>query len=137
MADTDLFRAVSDPTRRAILDRLIDGDASASDLATPFAMSQPAFSQHLRVLRQAGLVAVRRDGRRRMYALRPASLRRIYDWVGRYERFWDTAFDRLGAYLDAEEADGSPDGSTSRTEASPRPSDHPTYDDNPEHDHEA
>ena len=109
MAETDLFKAVSDPTRRAILDQLIDGDAAASELAAPFQMTQPAFSQHLRVLRRAGLVAVRREGRRRVYALRPEQLRRIYDWVGRYERFWDTAFDRLGTYLDANIA-GRADG---------------------------
>ncbi len=95
-----LFRAVADPTRRGILDRLALGDAGASDLDPAHAMSQPAMSQHLKVLREAGLVEVRAHGRRRIYSLQPDALRPIYDWISHYERFWDARLHRLGALLD-------------------------------------
>ena len=102
----DVFRAVSDPTRRAILDRLAEGPAPATSLQAGFQMSQPAISQHLRVLREAGLVGVRRQGRYRHYHLRPEKLRAVHDWVETYRRFWDERLDALGQYLD-EVNDGS------------------------------
>lgn len=89
------FRALADPTRRAILDRLRSGaEVSAGELGAAFAMSQPALSQHLKVLRDASLVAQRPDGRRRFYRIDPDGLRAAYDWLAQYEAFWD---ERLGA----------------------------------------
>ena len=81
-----VFQAVADPTRRAILDLLARGERSAGELVDPFPISQPAVSQHLRVLREADLVAERREGRRRVYRLNPAGLREVYDWAAHYER---------------------------------------------------
>ncbi len=79
---------------------LAEADRSASDLAAPFSMSQPAISQHLKVLRDAGLVSVQRDGRERRYALEPACLKDVYDWLAHFERFWNRKLDALGRYLD-------------------------------------
>jgi DNA-binding transcriptional ArsR family regulator len=96
----DPFRAVSDPTRRAILDLLEDGEKSAKELGSPFRISQPALSQHLRVLRNAGLVTTRRDGRFRYYRLEPARLKEVHDWVKHYRKFWTGRLDQLGRYLE-------------------------------------
>jgi DNA-binding transcriptional ArsR family regulator len=84
----DVFRAISDPTRRALLDLLRTSDRSVNELAEPFQMTQPAISQHLRVLRHAGLVRPRQVGRQRMYKLNARPLREVRDWATRYERFW-------------------------------------------------
>jgi DNA-binding transcriptional ArsR family regulator len=99
-----IFLAVSDPTRRGILDLLLVSECSVSDLVRPFRISQPAISQHLRILRKAGLVRVRRQGRERRYRLRGEQLRAVYDWVAHYERFWTEKLHALGAYLDADAA---------------------------------
>jgi DNA-binding transcriptional ArsR family regulator len=99
-----IFFAISDPTRRQILDLLLRSEHSVNDLVRPFRMSQPAISQHLRILREAGLVQVRRLGRERRYKLRGARLRVVYDWVSHYERFWSEKLHALGAYLDEEVA---------------------------------
>ena len=99
----DPFRAVSDSTRRAILDVLADGEKSAKDLGSPFRISQPALSQHLRVLREAGLVTTRRDGRFRYYRLEPAPLEAVHDWVEHYRKFWSGKLDRLERYLEQNE----------------------------------
>jgi DNA-binding transcriptional ArsR family regulator len=82
-ASSDVFRAIADPTRRAVLERLRDADRSASELARPFRMSMPALSQHLRVLREAGLVTVRQDGRQRLYRLDARPLDQVYRWASR------------------------------------------------------
>lgn len=100
-ADT-VFRAVADPTRRAVLELLRERDRSVSELAEPFRMTQPAVSQHLRVLRNAGLVRARKDGRRRVYRLEAARLREVYDWAEHFARFWPRKLDALGGYLDGE-----------------------------------
>jgi DNA-binding transcriptional ArsR family regulator len=100
----DAFRAVAEPTRRAILDELARGDRSVTELCALFDVSQPAISQHLRVLREAGLVEPRREGRRQIYRLEPEALRPVRDWVAHYERFWSDRLDALGAVLDAEAA---------------------------------
>lgn len=102
-ASHEIFRAIADPTRRAMLELLASADRSASDLARPFRMSQPAASQHLRVLRSAGLVQARRDGRRRLYRLRPRPLKPVVDWLAQFEAFWDDRLKKLGEYLDREE----------------------------------
>jgi len=104
MLVADTFRVIADPTRRAILDLLAVADRAVAELCEPFAMSQPALSQHLKVLRDAGLVESRKEGRRRVYSLNAEPLRQVYDWVGHYERFWDSKLDRLGAYLDQQSA---------------------------------
>ena len=96
----DVFRAVSDPTRRLILDRLKRGDRRTKELTEGFAMSQPAVSQHLRVLREAGLVRFDRRGREHWYALQPERLREVYDWVEHYRSFWEERLDDLGEILD-------------------------------------
>ena len=98
-----VFRALGDPTRRAILDRLRRRERSAGELSEPFAMSQPAISQHLRVLVEAGLVTATRRGRERIYELRPGPLRDAHAWLGHFEAFWNEKLDSLGEYLDAEE----------------------------------
>jgi DNA-binding transcriptional ArsR family regulator len=84
-AGSDVFRAVADPTRRAILDLLREGDRSVRELARPFHISRPAISQHLRVLRRAGLVRARQVGRKRLYRLKPKGLREVYDWAARHQ----------------------------------------------------
>ena len=96
----DVFRAVSDPTRRLILDRLAGGDHRTKELTAGFAMSQPAISQHLKVLREAGLVTFDRRGREHWYSLQPERLREVYDWLEHYRRFWDDKLDDLGDILD-------------------------------------
>ncbi|HEX9894800.1 MAG TPA: metalloregulator ArsR/SmtB family transcription factor [Gemmatimonadales bacterium] len=95
-----VFHAIADPTRRELLLRLGRGERSAGDLSSPFKMSQPALSQHLRVLREAGLVRQRRDGRHQIYSLEPGPLREVFDFARFFERFWDRKLDALGKYLD-------------------------------------
>lgn len=98
-ATGDVYAAIADPTRRRILDRLERGDLTVSEIAAPFRVSQPAVSQHLRVLRDAGLVTPRKDGRFRRYRLNPGGLRHVYDWVAHYKRFWEKKLTRLGEFL--------------------------------------
>ena len=88
-ASSDVFRAVADPTRRAMLDLLLTGDRSVRELARPFRMSQPAISQHLRVLREAGLVRARQVGRQRLYRINPRPLEALYEWAARYRQLVD------------------------------------------------
>lgn len=102
------FSALADPTRRAILARLSQGEASVSELTEPFDISMPAISRHLKVLEQAGLVARSRHAQWRPVQLNAAPLAEISGWVERYRRFWDTNFDRMDAYL-AEIQKGNPD----------------------------
>jgi DNA-binding transcriptional ArsR family regulator len=99
-AHTDVFLAIAHPARRAMLDRLRDGELPVGELAAPFAMSLPAVSQQLRVLRRAGLVRERRQGRQRFYRLDPEPLRGVRDWMRAYERFWSRKLRDLGSYLD-------------------------------------
>lgn len=87
-AGIDVFRAISDPTRRALLDLLRTRDRSVNELAEPFHMTQPAISQHLRVLRHAGLVRPQQIGRQRVYRLNAKPLRQVRNWAAHYERFW-------------------------------------------------
>lgn len=96
----DVFRALADPTRRAVLERLSEGPRSVGDLLESFTLSQPAMSQHLKVLREAGLVRVEAQGRTRLYALAPEGLEPVGRWLGHFERFWRAGLDGLGAYLD-------------------------------------
>lgn len=100
MNDLNLtFVALSDPTRRLIIERLRRGSMSVNELAEPFGMSQQAVSKHLAYLERAGLVEKRREGRQQFCALRPAPLREAYDWIEGYRQFWDEALDRLDILL--------------------------------------
>ena len=93
------FAALADPTRRAILERLAEGDTSVTELAEPFDMSLPAISKHLRVLREVGLVRDRKAGKQRLYGLDARGLRPVHEWTGGFERFWNESFDRLDTYV--------------------------------------
>jgi len=92
------FGALSDPTRRAILALLADGDATVGDLAEPFEVSRPAISKHLRVLERAGLVRRTRDGRVSRCGLDSEPIREAAEWVGRYRKFWESQLDSLSHY---------------------------------------
>jgi DNA-binding transcriptional ArsR family regulator len=94
------FAALADPTRRAILARLASGEASVTELAEPFAVSQPAISKHLKVLERAGLISTGRDAQRRPRRLEAAPLAEVNEWVEDYRRFWEENFLRLDALLD-------------------------------------
>jgi DNA-binding transcriptional ArsR family regulator len=94
------FAALADPTRRAILARLSDGEASVNELAEPFEMSLPAVSKHLKVLEHAGLIARGREAQYRPARLQAAPLKDVTDWLERYRRFWDASFDRLDALIE-------------------------------------
>ena len=85
----DIFRAVADPTRRAILEQLVGSERSVGELAEPFRLTQPAISQHLGVLRWAGLVRARRNGRQRIYRLTPEPLEELWRWAETFRRFTD------------------------------------------------
>lgn len=99
----DVFQAIAHPARRRLLDELAAGEASVSRLASPFDMSRPAVSQHLRILREAKLVSERRVGRERLYRLEAEPLREVNEWLARYERFWTDKLEALGEYLDRQD----------------------------------
>ncbi|HXY24196.1 MAG TPA: metalloregulator ArsR/SmtB family transcription factor [Candidatus Acidoferrum sp.] len=103
LSSRDVFAAVGDPTRRRVLDLLARGELPVRRIAAPFAMSRPAISQHLRILLDARLVHVRRDGREHYYRLHARPLRQVYDWVSHYEQFWKGKLKALGSFLDCEE----------------------------------
>lgn len=94
-----IFAALADPTRRAILARLAEGDATVSELAEPFAISLPAISRHLKVLEHAGLITRSRSAQWRSSSLNPEPLREATAWMEGYRQFWDANFDRLDAHL--------------------------------------
>jgi DNA-binding transcriptional ArsR family regulator len=100
--------ALADPTRRAILARLAQGEASVNELSAPFSISQPAISKHLKVLERAGLISRGRVAQSRPCRLEAAPLRDLDGWLETYRRFWDQSFDRLDAYL-KELQKGNPD----------------------------
>jgi len=99
MAASQVFVAISDPTRRELLDLLAEREYAVNDLVSRFEVSQPAVSHHLRILREAGLVKKRQAGRQRLYRLEARPLREVYDWVAHYERFWTERLDALGEHL--------------------------------------
>ena len=96
---SETFGALADPTRRAILARLASGEGSVTELASPFAMSMPAISKHLKVLERAGLIARGREAQWRPCRLQAAPLQDVAGWVDHYRRFWEESFDRLDDYL--------------------------------------
>jgi DNA-binding transcriptional ArsR family regulator len=106
---TRTFHALADPTRRAILGRLAEGEASVSELAEPFPISAQAVSRHLKVLEAAGLITRGRTAQLRPSKLRAAPLQDAADWLETYRRFWEESFDRLEAHLQVAEQ-GPADG---------------------------
>ena len=97
--ETDVFRTLADPTRRAVFERLCCREMSVSELKAGFAVSQPAISQHLAALRGAGLVSERREGRFAYYRAEPDALGPLVDWVDRYRSFWPERLEKLKAVL--------------------------------------
>lgn len=93
------FAALADPTRRRIVEMLAGGERSAGDIARKFAITQPAVSQHLRALREAGVVRVRHDAQRRIYSLEGRALAEIDAWLSRYRAFWSSHLDTLERVL--------------------------------------
>lgn len=93
------FAALADPTRRAILARLSEGEATVRELAAPFDISLPAVSRHLKVLQNAGLISQGREAQWRPCRLETRALREADGWIGAYRRFWDAGFERMDAYL--------------------------------------
>ena len=102
------FSALADPTRRAILARLAQGEAAVGELAAPFSISQPAISKHHKVLERAGLISRGREAQWRPCRLEAAPMREIAGWLEAYRGFWESGFDRLDAYL-KELQKGNPD----------------------------
>ena len=98
-----IFAALADPTRRAILARLIDGEATVTELAAPFPISAQAIGKHLRVLERAGLIERRRTAQQRPSRLRAAALKDAADWFDGYRAFWEAGFDRMDERLRADD----------------------------------
>jgi DNA-binding transcriptional ArsR family regulator len=101
-----VFGALADPTRRAILARLADGDLTVAQLTAPFPVSQPAISRHLKVLEGAGLISRRREATSRLSHLEAEPLREATTWLARYRAYWDESYERLDALLDSLRQDG-------------------------------
>jgi DNA-binding transcriptional ArsR family regulator len=93
------FAALADPTRRAILSRLLTGECTVGELAEPFEMSMPAVSKHLRVLERAGLITQRREAQWRRCRIEGGPLKDVFEWTGRYRDIWEERLDRLDLYL--------------------------------------
>jgi DNA-binding transcriptional ArsR family regulator len=104
------FAALADPTRRAILARLVLGEATVSEIAEPFEMSLPAISKHLKVLEQAGLIAQSREKQWRPRRLETQALKEAADWFDHYRQFWEQSFGRLDTYLQTLQTKGGGDG---------------------------
>lgn len=114
------FAALADPTRRAILARLVRGETSVTELAEPFAMSMPAVSKHLKVLEHAGLVTRGRAAQWRPCRIEPAALKEVDDWLEKYRRFWEANLGRLETYLDELQASEKPEASSPSRKAAKR-----------------
>lgn len=99
-AEVDVFRALADPTRRAVFERLAAGERTVGDLKTGFAVSQPAISQHLAALKRAGLVSERKAGRNIFYRAEPKGLAPLVGWIGRTQAFWNERIGKLDALLE-------------------------------------
>ena len=109
-----VFSALADPTRRAILARLASGEATVTELAEPFAMSQPAISKHLKVLEHAGLISRRRDAQRRPCRLEGRPLAEASGWLETYREFWEKSYLSLDALLEEMKSDRKPRGGKRR-----------------------
>jgi DNA-binding transcriptional ArsR family regulator len=108
------FSALAHPTRRAILARLAKGEATVTELARPFTMSQPAITKHLRVLEKAGLITRGRDAQRRPCRLRAEGIRDVAQWAVTYKEFWEESYDRLDEYLEELKRKEKKDGRSKR-----------------------
>lgn len=97
---SDVFNAIAEPRRREILELLADGERSVSDIAAALELAQPSISKHLQVLRDVGLVELRRDGRRALYRTNPRPLRTIHDWSGLFARHWRSQLRRIKAHAE-------------------------------------
>jgi DNA-binding transcriptional ArsR family regulator len=115
-----VFAALADPTRRAIIARLAEGDATVTELAEPFSISLPAISRHLKVLERAGLISRSRSGQWRSSTLEAAPLKEATDWMERYRIFWDASFDRLDVHLRRVQQDRATKGQGEPTEKGAR-----------------
>ena len=115
-----VFAALADPTRRAIIARLAEGDATVTELAEPFSISLPAISRHLKVLERAGLISRSRSGQWRSSTLEAAPLKEATDWMERYRIFWDASFDRLNEHLRRVQQDRARQGQAQDTEKGAR-----------------
>ena len=104
----DTFTALADPTRRSIIEMLAHADRNAGEIAGAFAMSRPAISRHLRVLRETGLVAAREHRQQRIYQLKPEPLNEIRQWVDRYSTFWEERLDRMADLTETRAREGGP-----------------------------
>ena len=104
----DVFNAVAETHRRAILDALIDGEKAVGAIADDLSLSQPQVSKHLRVLSEVGLVRRRAEGRRRLYSLEPARLRPFQEWLAKYEQAMNARLDRIDDYLEELQRQGEP-----------------------------
>src|SRR5215471_7666395 len=111
-----VFAALADPTRRAIIARLAEGDANVTELAEPFSISLPAISRHLKVLERAGLISRSRSGQWRSSTLEAAPLKEATDWMERYRIFWDVSFGRLDVHLRRVQEDRADQGQVQPTE---------------------
>lgn len=116
----DSFTALADPTRRRIVEFLGPGEQAAGTIADQFDLSAPAISQHLKALREAGLVQVRIDGQRRIYSLDPDGLAEMDDWLQRMRRFWQGSLDTLEKVLREEDAQSTKSKLTKRGERKPK-----------------
>jgi DNA-binding transcriptional ArsR family regulator len=101
-ANSDIYQAIADPTRRAILDKLRVEPAPVNTILRDFPQSRPAISKHLRILREAQVVAEHRVGRERIYSIRPDKLLQVSKWIERYRSFWETSLGNLKSYLETE-----------------------------------
>lgn len=106
----DVFKALADPTRRAVVARLSQGSASVKELAQPFEMALPSFMQHLRILEQSGMVRTRKSGRVRTCEMEPNALSEAETWLKEQRAMWEHRLDRLEAYLEELQTDESKDG---------------------------
>jgi DNA-binding transcriptional ArsR family regulator len=117
----DTFRALAEPNRFQIVALLLEGPRPVGDMVGRLHLRQPQVSKHLRVLSDAGLVDMRVDAQRRIYALRPAALQELQEWVERYRRIWETNYQRLDALLDKLKRDEQPDAAIETGELKTRP----------------
>jgi DNA-binding transcriptional ArsR family regulator len=119
---SQLFSALADPTRRAILARLADGEAPVKELVEPFGLSGPAITKHLKVLERAGLISRSREGQLRPCRLEPRALEPVADWVEPFRAMWEDQLDRLGAYLKSiAPSPGAPAEATPKQPANRKP----------------
>jgi DNA-binding transcriptional ArsR family regulator len=96
---TDVYNAIAEPQRRDIIDLLKKGELPVNDIADMLGIKQPQTSKHLRVLKEVGLVSVRKDGKQRLYQLNSKELKPVYEWVQSFEQLWSERFDQLDEYL--------------------------------------